>query len=189
MRVIAGSCGSLPLKTPPGYKTRPTSDRVKETLFNIINPLIADSVVLDLFAGSGSLGIEALSRGARFAYFVEKSGEACRTINENLEFTGLFPYAKVIRRDVAAAIPLLAKPEQAESTVKFDIVFIDPPYQGGYEKKVLSLLIGQTYISNESLIILEVKNDNVSRKFLPHGFVVEREMNYGSSQHLFIRKG
>ena len=101
MRVIAGTARRLPLKTPKGKETRPTTDRIKETLFNMLAPLVPGSRFLDLFAGSGQIGIEALSRGADYAVFVEQGREAAECIRENLAFTRLEPKARLIIRRAA----------------------------------------------------------------------------------------
>ena len=108
MRVIAGKCRSLPLKTVPGRQTRPTTDRIKETLFNMLQPYLPDARFLDLFAGSGAIGIEALSRGAERAWFVEQNKAAADCIRQNLKFTKLEqqavpPYDKGLEKDVLYA--------------------------------------------------------------------------------------
>ena len=99
MRVIAGSRRSIPLKTVPGLATRPTTDRIKETLFNILNPYLPGSRFLDVFAGSGGIGIEALSRGAAFCCFVEQSPAAAACIRENLKKTDFLEASRIIQRD------------------------------------------------------------------------------------------
>ena len=104
MRVIAGKARRLPLKTVPGMDTRPTTDRIKETLFNILQPELADCRFLDLFSGSGGIGIEAISRGASEAVFVEKNPKACRCIRENLSFTKLEEHGKLLNMDVFQAL-------------------------------------------------------------------------------------
>jgi 16S rRNA (guanine(966)-N(2))-methyltransferase RsmD len=123
-RVIAGMARGVRLAAP-GSGTRPLADRVKQTLFAVLEPELADAAVLDLFAGSGAGGIEALSRGAARAVFVEKDGVAARVIAENLRRTGLAERGRVIRRDVAA---WLADASGAAADGPFDIVLIDPPY-------------------------------------------------------------
>lgn len=95
MRVIAGTARSLRLKTPEGMDTRPTTDRIKETLFNMLQPYLGDALFVDLFSGSGGIGIEALSRGARHAYFIENERRALSCIQENLQFTHLAEQATV----------------------------------------------------------------------------------------------
>ena len=123
MRVIAGSCRSMPLKTVPGSGTRPTTDRIKETLFNILQSSVPNAVVADVFAGSGALGIEALSRGSRFAWFSDADRKAVQVIRENLEFTRLKDSARVLHMNYTDAIRTIAS-----VGVCPDIVFLYPPY-------------------------------------------------------------
>jgi len=123
-RVIAGSARGVRLAAP-GDVTRPLGDRVKQTLFAILEPRLEGAVVADLFAGSGAGGIEALSRGAARAVLVEKDAGACRTITENLRRTRLEDRARVVRRDVAA---WLSDPDAAAPSGPFDLVLADPPY-------------------------------------------------------------
>ena len=131
MRVIAGSARSLKLKTLEGIETRPTTDRIKETLFNMISPQMYDCIFLDLFAGSGGIGIEALSRGAKEAVFVEKNPKAMECVKENLKFTRLEKKGLTLTKDVMNAL------YQLEGEKVFDFVFMDPPYNMGIEKRVL----------------------------------------------------
>ena len=130
MRVIAGKAKRTKLQTLPGLDTRPTTDRIKETLFNMINPLLYDCSFLDLFAGSGAIGIEALSRGAARAVFVEKNPEAVRVIRGNLVTTRLEAKAEVYPMDVFRALGRL------EGEGPFDVIFMDPPYRKDLEKEV-----------------------------------------------------
>ena len=133
MRVIAGTARSLPLKTPEGMDTRPTTDRIKETLFNMLQADVPGSVFVDLYSGSGGIGIEALSRGAEKAYFVENSEKAISCIRQNLSFTKMENRAIVIKQDVCSALNSIN--EKAA-----DIIFMDPPYGCEYEKDVLNIL-------------------------------------------------
>ncbi len=105
MRVIAGTARSLPLKTPAGMDTRPTTDRIKETLFNMLQPYLPGAVFLDLYSGSGGIGIEALSRGAGHAYFVENNRNAIACITENLQFTKFTDKATVLRQRTKYVLP------------------------------------------------------------------------------------
>ena len=130
MRVIAGSARRLLLKTPPGMNTRPTSDKIKETLFNILMPYLYDASFLDLYSGCGGIGIEALSRGASDAVFVENDKKALSCINDNIKNTHFEEQAKVMPMDVMMAL------RQLEGKKTFDIVFMDPPYENGYEENV-----------------------------------------------------
>src|SRR5689334_24774454 len=120
MRVIAGKYKSRRLKAPRGIETRPISDRLRETLFNVVAPGIEDSVWLDLFAGSGAIGIEALSRGARSVYFVESASTAARTIRKNLHTLGIEDGFEVIERDAEIALHMLDS-----QAVACDFVFLD----------------------------------------------------------------
>jgi len=119
MRVIAGSHRGSTIAAPKGLHTRPTSDRVRENVFNLVAPWVEDAAVLDLFAGSGAMGIEALSRGASRAVFVEDDGEAARTINANLDKLGMTG-AQVLRQGVERFL--------AQERREFDLIFCDPPY-------------------------------------------------------------
>ena len=140
MRVVAGSAKSLKLKTIEGMETRPTQDRIKETLFNMIQYDIPGSTFLDLFSGSGGIGIEALSRGAKEAYFVEKAKPALRCIRENLRYTKLDKKAQVLATDVNSAIRQLET-----KNVTFDHIFMDPPYKIGVCKEAKELVKNLPY--------------------------------------------
>lgn len=181
MRVIAGSARSLRLKTLDGPDVRPTTDRIKETLFNMIHNDIYGCRFLDLFAGSGAIGIEALSRGADSCYFVDESAQAARCIEENLIFTKLKDRAVILRSDAAAAVKRLTN-----SDLQFDIVFMDPPYNTGAEVKVFEALSDSGIIHGESLIIAEadLKTDFA---YLPDlGFKIIKEKKYKTNKHVFI---
>lgn len=151
MRVIAGKYRSRRLAAPEGMQTRPTSDRLRETLFNVVAPAVPDSVWLDLFAGSGAVGIEALSRGARTVYFVEAAPRAARTIRDNLAALGIEEGFEVVERDAATALRMLDS-----QAVACDFCFLDPPYRkmGDYEQ-VLGFLSQSRMIRPESLVIAE----------------------------------
>lgn len=151
MRVIAGKYKSRRLEAPPGMATRPTSDRLRETLFNVVAPRVPDSVWLDLFAGSGAIGIEALSRGAHSAYFVESSTPAARTIRKNLHTLGIEEGFEVIEREAANALRMLDA-----QVVVCDFCFLDPPYRkmGDYEQ-VLGFLSQSRVLKPESVVIAE----------------------------------
>jgi 16S rRNA (guanine966-N2)-methyltransferase len=124
MRVIAGKYRSRRLVAPAGVETRPTSDRLRETLFNVLGPAVADSVWLDLFAGSGAIGIEAISRGAGMVYFVESSHRAARVIRSNLATLKVDAGVEILEREVIGALRLLET-----RSVSCDFCFLDPPYR------------------------------------------------------------
>jgi 16S rRNA (guanine(966)-N(2))-methyltransferase RsmD len=150
MRVIGGLAKRRTLKAPPGRSIRPTSERVKEALFNILATKIPGARFLDLFAGTGGVGIEALSRGAARVVFVEKSSRALSLIRENLRRTGFNERALIYPRDAFAALGLLRR--QGES---FDIVYVDPPYGKGYELKALALIGKYALILRGGVVVAE----------------------------------
>lgn len=151
MRVIAGKYKSRKLVAPAGFDTRPTSDRLRETLFNIVAASITDSVWLDLFAGTGAIGIEALSRGARMAYFVESSKRAARTIRDNLSALQIDDGWEVIEREAATGLRMLDS-----QAIACDFCYLDPPYRkmGDYEQ-VLGFLSQSRLVGGQSLVIAE----------------------------------
>ncbi len=181
MRVIAGTARRLLLKTPEGLDTRPTTDRRKETLFNILMPALPDAVFVDLFSGSGGIGIEALSRGARKAYFVENNQKAIACITQNLEHTHLTDKSVVLRQDVFSALRGGIKDTA-------DIIFLDPPYHQDYDKRVLELIQNVPFVNEDTLIVVEAFAQTSFDYAQTLGFVVEREKIYGKSKHVFIRK-
>ena len=151
MRVIAGKYKSRRLEAPPGTETRPTSDRLRETLFNVVAPRVADSVWLDLFAGSGAIGIEALSRGARSVSFVESSRAAARVIRNNLHTLGIEEGYEVIEREAATALRMLDS-----QAVACDFCFLDPPYRQMDEyEQILGFLSQSRLLTPESVVIAE----------------------------------
>lgn len=157
MRVITGTAKGRRLKAPKGMETRPTSDRIKEALFNIIGTKVINVNFLDLFAGTGAIGIEALSRGAERAVLVEKNPKTTKIIRENLEITGLSDGAVVMVQEADKALDTLAiKGEQ------FGIIFIDPPYLKGLEKQSLEKIDRTNLLVPGGLIITESsKLDNM----------------------------
>lgn len=182
MRVISGSARSLKLKTVDGMDTRPTTDRIKETLFNIINPSVYDSVFLDLFSGSGGIGIEALSRGAREAVFVESNPKAMSCIKDNLQSTRLASRAVTLTADVMDALYRL------EGEKIFDIIFMDPPYERGLEQKVLEYLSGSDLVYEDTLVIVEASRDTDFSYADALGFDVIREKMYKTNKHVFLER-
>jgi len=150
MRVIAGTCKARPLKPVPGRSTRPTTDKVKETLFNIIGPYFDGGQVLDLYGGTGGLGIEALSRGMEKAVFTDMSGAAIRTIKENLQICGFTDQAEVYRMEAGKALTLLGKREE-----KFNLIFLDPPYAKAHFERDFASIIKYQLLTGGGMIIAE----------------------------------
>lgn len=181
MRVIAGKARRLPLSCPKGLDTRPTKDRIKETLFNIIQNQVPGSVFVDLFSGSGAVGIEALSRGAKKAYFVDKNKAAIECIKDNLVFTKLIDDAVIIGRDASDALYSIHEEH-------VDIVFIDPPYLNDLEKNLLDALLEFDFIDSSTLIIVEADIQTDLEEFDNRGYQIEREKLYKKNKLIFLRK-
>lgn len=181
MRVIAGKARSLKLKTTEGMDTRPTTDRIKETLFNMLQADISGCAFLDLFAGSGAIGIEALSRGAREAVFVEQAKDACNCIRENLTVTRLVDYAKVMECDCLTAISRLSGHEP------FDIVFMDPPYNHDHEKVMLERLKDSDIIDEYTKIIFEASLATDINFVETMGFEIVKIKEYKTNKHIFVK--
>lgn len=179
MRIIAGTARSLPLKTIEGKDTRPTTDRIKETLFNIIQMDVPRASFLDLFAGSGAIGLEALSRGANEAVFVENNKKAADCIEENIRFTKFTEESTLMRTDVLTALC------QLEGRKYFDIVFMDPPYGKELEKEVLTYLATSKLIDEDSLIIVEMSDRTTFDYVHELGFTVEKLKKYKTNMLCF----
>lgn len=182
MRVIAGTRRSMPLKTIEGLGTRPTQDRTKETLFNVLQNDVPGSIFLDLFSGSGGIGIEALSRGAKKAYLVENNREAAACIRSNLEFTRFTDDAVLMETDVMTALRRL------EGKAVFDLVFMDPPYHHEYERQVLEYLAGSSLIHEDTVLVAEASKDTGFDYLEELGFFVVKVKQYKNNMHVFIRK-
>ena len=182
MRVIAGKCKSLPLKTVPGTDTRPTTDRIKETLFNMLQPCLPGRRFLDLFSGSGAIGIEALSRGASFCCFVEQNRKAAACIRENLKFTRMTESADLLVADVRQAVGQLNRQKP------FDIVFMDPPYLKGLEREVLELLKEANCVNRQTLFVVEASLKTDFSWIEVSGYEIVKEKKYKTNAHLFIRR-
>ncbi len=181
MRVIAGTARSLPLKTPQGLDTRPTTDRIKETLFNILQNDIPGCVFVDMFSGSGGIGIEALSRGARKAYFIENAKEPLDCIAHNLRFTRFEDRAVILKQDAVAALSGIHEEE-------VDLFFLDPPYGQEQERRVLEALRGMRYVTENTLIVVETARNTSMEYVQEMGFFIAREKIYKTNKHIFIKK-
>lgn len=183
MRVIAGSARSIPLKTLEGMDTRPTQDRIKETLFNILQSDIPGCRFLDLFAGSGAIGIEAASRGASQVVFLENNPKAAEIIRTNLKNTHLEDQSMLCQGDLFSILPGLSSREKV-----FDIIFMDPPYNHEYEKQVLSLLANSSLADEYTLIIVEASLNTRLDYLSELGYELVREKKYKTNKHIFIKK-
>ena len=168
MRVISGKYKGKNLLGFNINGTRPTMDRVKESMFSMIQSNIKDSVCLDLFAGSGSLGIEVLSNGSRKCFFVEKNNEIYRILERNLN--GIDNYV-LLKKDYKDALKYFS-----ENNIKFDIVFLDPPYKLCFINDILNYIHDNNLLSNDGIIVCEYENENVSSDV----FEVFKFRKYGS---------
>ncbi|UCD84144.1 MAG: 16S rRNA (guanine(966)-N(2))-methyltransferase RsmD [Deltaproteobacteria bacterium] len=181
MRVIGGSCKKKSLKTLRGMELRPTPDRIREAIFSIIVDELPDSNVLDLYAGSGTLGIEALSRGAKDAVFIENHLEAIRVLKKNLESCQLVNRGMVIRRRVETAIRLLGGKRKI-----FDLIFLDPPYEKDLVGKTLKALSSSSILKPGSLVVVQ----HSRRETIPEALgrlVFTDQRRYGETLISFFR--
>ena len=183
MRIISGSARGRRLLTPKDSQIRPTSDRVKESLFSILTVLLGNFSgrrVLDIFAGTGNLGIEALSRGASEAVFIDENREAAALVKKNLDLAGFADRGTVLHKEALAALNMLGK-----TGGPFGLVFLDPPYREGLSGKVLDVLAGSKLIDGSSVIIAET----AAREELPSEFCRLQEFDkrvYGDTAIVFF---
>ncbi len=181
MRVIAGTARRLQLKSVEGTDTRPTTDRIKETLFNIINDELYDAVFVDLFAGSGGIGIEALSRGAAQAVFVEKNRRAVSVIRDNLEHTHFQDKGKVYLGDALSVIGRLTEYPH------LDVIYIDPPYKSELYEPVLARIAELSNVDEKTLIIIEA-DKHIDFDFISDmDYTTLRVKDYKTNKHLFLK--
>ncbi len=179
MRVIAGTARSVPLLTRDGLDTRPTTDRVKESEFNIIQFDIEGRAVLDLFGGSGQLGIECLSRGAKEAVIVDESSEAIRIIKENLRRTKLTEKAQVVQSDYLGYL--------ANCTKHFQLIFLDPPYKENFLENALNKISEIDILSSGGIILCEHSSDKTAFADYP-GLNRGKSYRYGRTTLTVFRK-
>lgn len=182
MRVIAGSARRLKLIAPPGEETRPTQDIIKETLFNMIHQDLPGAVFADLYAGSGAIGIEALSRGAKKAYFIENKSAALQCLFTNLETTHFGSEAVVFKGDVVASLSRIK--EEA-----LDFIYMDPPYEAKLYAPTLEVLSNASFVTPHTVIIAECALPEDFAYASRYGFDVIREKRYKHSKHVFLQRG
>jgi len=183
MRVIAGSARGRRLAAPPGEGTRPTADRVREALFSILGPPPDSAVVLDLFAGAGTLGIEALSRGAERAVFADHSRAAARVLRKNLEELGLAGRAEVHVGDATRFAQRLARDGRT-----FSWIFLDPPYAAGLADAALAAIAAGRLLAPDGTVVVE--HDRRAPPQAEHGLLLKADCRrYGDSELTFYRTG
>lgn len=183
MRVISGKCRGTHLLAPEGMETRPTTDRIKETLFNMIAFDLPECEFLDLFSGSGGIGIESLSRGAKRAVFVDQGKKPLTCIKANLEKTRLNQDAEVMGMNVLDAVKTLGRRKE-----KFDIIFMDPPYALEGIDEIIATIANQELLHENGYIILERSSANSIVK-LPDNLVLWKEKKYKTTTLSFIKRG
>ena len=157
MRIISGSARGTKLFTLDGYETtRPTLDRVKEALFSKINMKLSETIVLDLFAGCGAIGLESISRGANKAYLVDNSGKAIKIIKQNVDKTKFNDNVIILQEDYLKALSKIK-----EEKVKFDFVFLDPPYKTDFAIKATKYIIDNELLQDDGIIIIETDIEEI----------------------------
>ncbi len=180
MRIIAGKARRLPLRTLPGRDTRPTTDRIKETLFNMLSPELEQAYFLDLFAGSGQIGLEAVSRGSAYCVFVDNNKKACEVIQDNIDFTKLGSQCKLMNTDCMSAL------RQLEGKYTFDLIFLDPPYEHDLEPEILGYLAHSSIVKKHALIIIEADRHTDFSYVDALGYELLKEKIYKTNKHVFL---
>jgi len=177
MRVISGAARGRRLKEPAGYDIRPTSDMIKEAVFNIIQFDIEGRRVLDLFAGTGQLGIEALSRGAKSAVFIDSRPDSVKLIRENLRICGLTDAATVLTRDALRYLGTGC--EKPGESVRFDLIFIDPPYKSSLAAEAIQKIIKFDKLDTNGIMMCET-GAGCEMPVVSPPYYLEKEYRYGS---------
>ncbi len=182
MRIIAGKAKGTKLYTLEGENTRPTLDRVKESLFNIIQNEIQDSVFLDMFSGSGAIGLEAVSRGAKKAILCDKSKEACMIIKKNIEKTHALENIELYQDDFKEVL-------ENKIHEKLDVVFLDPPYKTDFAIDAIKIVIEKDLLNQNAMIIVETDDNNRILESLKH---IDCEITdirkYGRAYLIFLKR-
>ena len=182
MRIISGTMRGTKLYTLEGENTRPTLDRVKEALFSKINFEVQDAIILDLFSGSGALGLEAISRGAKQAYLCDNSRDAIKIINQNIEKTKTKEKIVLYQTDYKKTLEELIKKK-----IQFDIVFLDPPYKTDYAEEAAKIIIENKLLKEDGFIILETDDrEKVFKKLDTNIFDIREIKKYGRVYLIFL---
>ncbi len=189
MRVISGKARGTKLSSIESITTRPTLDRVKESLFNILQEDVNQKVILDLFAGSGALGIEALSRNAKYVVFCDNNKQAIQMIKTNLEKTRLIEKTEIVNMDYKKCIELLNAKKQ-----KFDLIFLDPPYKDDIAVDSLKQIIKNKLLNNKGIVVIETDEVNRDLKELNEAMTTELQnvrifdqRKYGRASLIFLK--
>ncbi|SFH51005.1 16S rRNA (guanine(966)-N(2))-methyltransferase RsmD [Tindallia magadiensis] len=182
MRIISGVAKGHKIKAPKGDLVRPTTDRVKESVFNTIQHKVISSIVIDLFAGSGGLGIECISRGAAHVYFVEWSSGHVKCIKENLIKARLETSATILHQEVSLAIRQLY-----QNKIQADIIFLDPPYQQQLVNPTLELISKYELLSEDGIIVVEHSKAEILSKKI-EALIQTKQKKYGDSMISYFKK-
>jgi 16S rRNA (guanine(966)-N(2))-methyltransferase RsmD len=182
MRIISGRARGTKLYSPKNDKIRPTADKIKESIFNILQPITPDAVVLDLFAGSGGIGLEFASRGAKKVYFVDNSRESIELIRKNIEKCKFEEQSVVMNLDYGTALSVVRK-----NGLRFDYIFVDPPYASFKNMQLIDRIFDGKLMSDRGVIVLEVEKDE-SLEFKNTGISI-KEKTYGRTKIIIISGG
>jgi 16S rRNA (guanine966-N2)-methyltransferase len=183
MRVISGSSRGAKLFSPKGNRVRPTTDKIKESIFNIIQPIKHASIVLDLFSGTGGVGIEFISRGSEKCFFVDIDKESIQLIEKNILKCGLTNKSQVLKSDYEKAIQKLS-----DLNIKCDYIFADPPYEMNIGHHIIKVISDCQILSSEGLIIMELPREQ-EIKLEGMNYQIIKEKIYGITKIIFITEG
>ena len=181
MRIISGTARGTKLYTLDGIETRPTLDRVRESIFNILQGKIKDAVFLDLFSGSGAVGIEAASRGAEKVILCDKSKRAIEIINKNIEKTHMQDKIKVYNMNFKECLDKI-------TDIKFNLIYLDPPYDTDYIEKSIEQILKLDILKQDATIIAETDNEKIISNLRNQNIKIIDERKYGRAKILFIKK-
>ncbi|MFZ7121162.1 MAG: 16S rRNA (guanine(966)-N(2))-methyltransferase RsmD [Eubacteriaceae bacterium] len=182
MRVITGIAKGKRLINPKDNRIRPTTDRIKESLFNIINPFVNDSIFIDCFSGTGAIGVEAISRGAKEVYFIDNHNESIGIVRKNLQITDFRDKSKILQMDIISAIS-----ELSSKSVKADIIFMDPPYNLDIITSILTEISINNILKDEGKIIVEHDKDYSPQEII-NDFIIYDIRKYGNTSVSFYKK-
>ena len=184
MRIIGGIHRGRKLKAPKGMQTRPTADRVKEAVFSSLGPKIQGANILDLFGGTGSLSLEALSRGARHAWIIEKDPDTLKVMKENIQTLDFSEHCTLFLQDVRLILKKIGKMDQ-----KFDVIFLDPPYYGKYYNSCLEAISQGDLLSEAGILVLEMAKDVEEKVPSQEGsLIMIKEAAYGGTKIRYYQK-
>jgi 16S rRNA (guanine(966)-N(2))-methyltransferase RsmD len=183
LRIIAGTHKRREIKAPKGIKTRPTSDRVKEGIFNTLREKIEGAVILDLFSGSGNLALESISRGSNFAYLVENDKNAYYTIMENVKKLDMSAKISSYNMSWGKFLDIAEK-----ENIKFDLIFLDPPYYGKYYSEVIKKISSLDILNNNGVLIIETPEKMDLKELENEVFESVKESKYGDTKVFYFQK-